>query len=402
MPSTSPLSALRFAFALALVSAAPAFAAAAAPAADADQAALDALIAEKMDEADLVGLAAAIIVDGDVVWTQGYGYADRANGVRYTPDTVQNVGSISKSVLGVSMMQAVEDGVLALDADVDGYLPFAVANPHDPDGTITLRQLATHTSGIRDRWEVYRASYRYGDAVPEPMESFLRGYLLPGGKDWSPDNFVAAPGGTQREYSNIGAGLAGLVVERAVGEPLEDYAAKRIFAPLGMTRTTWRRDEVPPGRHSVLYVSQGGLTSPIPLYDDTTWPDGGLRTSVADLSKFFVALLAGGELDGVRILQPASAAEMQRLHYTAANKPANVELDEVNAGLFWQTKFDVTRVGHGGSDPGVRAEMLASIDRRFGVVLVLNTSTADAEMGPYIAISQAVWKRAEQLSRAIR
>ena len=83
-----------------------------------------------------------------------------------------------------------------------------------------------------------------------------------------------------------------------------------------MSNTGWFLSEIDRSNHSKLYVAQGGLTIPIQLYGGTTYPDGGVRTSVADLSKFFIALLNDGEYDGARILKKESAEEMHRLQYT--------------------------------------------------------------------------------------
>jgi CubicO group peptidase (beta-lactamase class C family) len=123
---------------------------------------------------------------------------------------------------------------------------------------------------------------------------------------------------------------------------------------------------------------------------------------VADLSRLFAALLRGGEIDGVRILDAASAAEMQRMHYAGAATPANVDPAEKNSGLFWQTKFNGTAVGHGGNDPGVQADMLASPDRRIGVVLLSNTSLSGEEAKAYVAVFRKVWERAEALREKVR
>ena len=121
-----------------------------------------------------------------------------------------------------------------------------------------------------------------------------------------------------------------------------------------MTRTGWFLSEVDLANHSTLFVSQNGMTIPIPHYGVTTYPDGGVRTSVADLSKFFIALLNGGEYQGARILDARMAAEMLRFQFTDANRPENYPATDGNSGLFWRTKFNGTRVGHGGNDPGFR------------------------------------------------
>ena len=359
---------------------------------------IDTFITQKMDEAGIMGLGAAVIVDEKVVWMKGFGFADQRRAVPFRPGTVMNIGSISKTFTGVALMRAVQERKLSLDADINTYLPFRVINPHLPDEKITLRHLATHTSGIADRESVYRAAYHYGDA-PEPLEEFLKGYFVPGAKDYSKDNFLNNKPGTHREYSNIGAGLAGYIIELAVGESLETYAKKRIFTPLRMNDTAWSLSAIDPAKHSTLYVAQKGLTIPIPHYELTTYPDGGVRTSVSDLSKLFIALLNDGEYEGTRILDKTSVAEMLRFQFTETNKPDNVELAEQNSGIFWRTKFNVTRIGHGGSDPGVQTEMLASLSKDIGVILFSNTSLSDEELRPFYAIVNELFKHGEALKK---
>jgi CubicO group peptidase (beta-lactamase class C family) len=167
-------------------------------------------IEKHMLSAGIVGLGAAVIVDGEVVWRKGFGFADKVTGRPFTPDTIIGVASISKTFLGVAMMQAVQDGRLSLDADVNAYLPFKIMNPHRPNAVITLRRLATHTSGISDRSSVYLETYHYGRPRSESLGHFLKSYLAPGGQTYSADNFLDANPGEQREYSNIGAALVSL------------------------------------------------------------------------------------------------------------------------------------------------------------------------------------------------
>jgi CubicO group peptidase (beta-lactamase class C family) len=360
-------------------------------------AALDALVAEKMAGAGIMGLGAAVLVDRQVVWTKGYGFADIQRTRPFTPDTIMNVGSIAKPFVGVAMMRAVHEGKLSLDADINGYLPFRVVNPHHPEAKITLRHLATHTSGITDRWEVYAATYHYGGDSPDPLGPFLEQYFTPGGKHYARANFLDATPGAQREYSNIGAALAGYIVERAFGQPLNVYTRRHIFAPLGMARTGWFLSEVDRRNHSTLFVAQNGMTIPIPLYGGTTYPDGGVRTSAADLAKFFAAMLNDGEYRGARILDARAAAEMLRFQFTDANRPENYPAADGNSGLFWRTKLNGTRVGHGGNDPGVQTEMLADLSRRVGVVLLSNTSLGGSDQKMFAAIFDALWKHAESL-----
>lgn len=375
-----------------------------APPATATVSQIDRFIEQRMSETGIAGLGAAIILDKKIAWMKGYGFADRARAVPFTPDTVMNIGSISKTVTGAALMHAVQEGKLSLDEDINAYLPFRVVNPHDPNGRITLRHLATHTSGITDRPSVYESTYHYGDA-PEPLDEFLKSYFIPGKAGYSKDNFLNVKPGTHREYSNIGADLAGYIVELAVGEKLNTYTRRHFFAPLRMDSTGWFLSEIAPGKHARLYVAQNGHTIPIPLYELTTYPDGGVRTSVSDLSRFFIALLNDGEYQGTRILEKKSAQEMLRFQYTESNKPDNVKLsneDSVNSGIFWGTRFDVTRIGHNGSDPGVRTAMLADLAREIGVVTFVNTSLSGEDTRHFFAIYLELWKHAEALKKAAK
>lgn len=360
---------------------------------------IDSVIAKRMEDAGIVGMGAAIVLNGKVRWTKGFGFADKANAVPFTPETVMNIGSISKTFTGVALMRAVQDGKLSLDADINAYLPFKVVNPHHPTLPITLRHLATHTSGIADHAAVYRNNYHFGGDAPVALGDFLKGYFVPGGQAYSRDNFLNVKPGTHREYSNIGAGLAGYIVENAVGEKLNTYTRRHIFTPLHMNSSGWLLSEIPAKKHAKLYVAHNGITIPIPHYGLTTYPDGGVRTSVADLSRFFIALLNNGSNGGAAILNPSSLQEMQRFQFTDANRPANVSLNKLNSGIFWATKMGGTLIGHGGSDPGLRTEMLANLSRDIAVILFTNTSLSDQEMPHSIAISNALWKHAEALKK---
>ncbi len=200
-----------------------------------------------------------------------------------------------------------------------------------------------------------------------------------------------------REYCNIGAALAGFIVERAVGESLPAYTRRHVFVPLGMTNTGWARAESAPGTHSTLFVAQDGDPIPIQPYEITTYPDGGVHTSVDDLSRFFLAMLSGGAYEGARILDAPAVAEMTRFQFTDANRPQNFPAEDGNSGLFWRTKFNGSRVGHGGNDPGLSTEMLADLTGDVGVVLFLSTSLAGDDRRAAGAIFNALWHHAESL-----
>lgn len=358
---------------------------------------IDDFIENKLHETGIVGIGAAIIIEKKLVWTNGYGYADKGTKIPFTGSTIMNIASISKVFTGACIMKAVEEGKVSLDEDINNYLPFKVINPNFPSEKITLRHLATHTSGITDRHPTYASTYYYEGSTPEPLGEFLKNYFTQNGKYYSKDNFLNAKPGTNRDYCNIGAGLAGYIVELRTGKKLNKYAKEHIFEPLKMHNSGWSLSEIDINKHAKLYEKKGDSIVQIQLYEGTTYPDGGVRTSVVELSNFFISLLNDGEYKEARILKKETAEEMLRFQYTEQNKPENVELNEVNQGIFWATKDNVSRIGHNGSDPGVRTFMLTDLNREFAVIVFFNTSLDEANELKYWDVYDELYKYAKNL-----
>lgn len=359
---------------------------------------IDNFIERKMNETGIVGIGASIIIDKKVAWANGYGYADKENKIPFTPATIMNTASISKTFTGVCIMKAVEEGKVSLDEDINNYLPFNVINPNFPSEKITLRHLATHTSGITDRNPFYGDStYFYGGRKPELLGKFLKNYFVQGGKHYSKDNFLNAKPGTNRDYCNIGAGLAGYIIELRTRKTLNEYAKKNIFKPLKMQNSGWALNEIDIAKHSKLYEKKGESIVQIPLYEMTTYPDGGVRTSVDELSKFFISLLNEGKYKKTRIMKSETVKEMLRFQHTETNKPENVNIKKLNQGIFWATKLGATRIGHNGSDQGVRTFMLSDLNKEFAVIVFFNTKLDEKDEGIYFDIYEELYKYAKEL-----
>lgn len=358
---------------------------------------IDSIIQAKMHETGIVGIGASLIIDKKVVWTNGYGYADKENKIPFTPSTIMNIASISKTFNGVCIMKAVEEGKVSLDEDINNYLPFKVINPNYPNDKITLRHLATHTSGIADRHPIYSDHYFYDGKKPEPLGEFLKNYFVEDGKHYSNENFYNAKPGANRGYSNIGAGLAGYIIELQTGQKLNDYAKKYIFKPLKMLNTGWALSEIKIENHSKLYKKQGDTIEQVQFYEVTTYPDGGVRTSINELSKFFISLLNEGKFKKARILKSETVEEMLRFQYTETNTPENVNFKKLNQGIFWATKLGATRIGHNGSDPGVRTFMLSDLTKEIGVIIFFNTELNEEHERKYFDIYEELYKYGQDL-----
>ena len=322
----------------------------------------DTYINRAISDAGIAGMGIAIVSDDSIIFTNGYGYADIQNKLPFTPNTVMNIASISKTFVGVAIMHAVENNLLNLDDDVNNILPFTVLNPNSPESIITLRHLMSHMSGIQDENTVYGACYHYGGDSPTPLGEFLEDYLSPNGKNYSKNNFIDNKPGEKFEYSNIGAGLAGYIVEIVTGKPLNVITREIIFEPLGMHNTCWFLSEMAISKHSKLYESTENNTvlKEIQLYGLTTYPDGGVRTTITDLSYYLLCIMNNGSYREKRILKEASIVDMLTPDY----------IDSYTK--FWEKGEEI---GHGGRDPGVSTRMFFDPKENRGIIIFINTSS---------------------------
>jgi CubicO group peptidase (beta-lactamase class C family) len=313
------------------------------------------------------GLAAGITKGDELVWTGAAGLANIAEQRRVTTDTIFQWASVSKTVTGTALMMLYDEGKFALDDDVEPFLPFAVTNPHCTSKPITFRQLLTHVSSIIDNEDVYDDSYSAtsGDS-PIPLGTFLESYFVPTGKNYdADDNFDTDCPGTYYEYSNIAVGLAGHLVERISGKPFDQFVRERIFLPLGMTETSFHLANLDESNVAMPYEPAGHDFMAVGHSGYPTFPDGLLRTSVPHLARFLMMFANDGELDGVRILEAATAAEMRRIQFPA--------LDETQGLIWFYADYGSHHVlGHDGEDDGTSSMMFFDPASKTGVLLVAN------------------------------
>jgi CubicO group peptidase (beta-lactamase class C family) len=151
---------------------------------------LDAFIEAEMKAQKIPGLAACIVKFGTIVWSKGYGWSDIKRRVAMDPDrSIQNIGSISKTVTATAAMQLWEKGKFELDDEINQYLPFPVRNPLHADKLISFRSLLTHRSSIADS-PAYGASYACGDPSVT-LETWIKDYFTPDGRYYQKEkNFV--------------------------------------------------------------------------------------------------------------------------------------------------------------------------------------------------------------------
>ena len=340
------------------------------------------------------GFSVAILNKNGLIFSKGYGYADVKNKIPMTDNTIQNIGSISKTITGAAAMQLVEQGKLDLDKNINAYLPFSVLHPVFPNTPITARQLLTHTSAIVDRSAIYDGdlSYHYGGDNPILLGDFLADYFTPKKAIYSVDNFATYAPGTERKYSNIAYGLIAHVVENISKMPFNNFTKKHIFTPLGMTSTGWMLSDIKQSDHAQLYKFEDKKLKQIEWYGLVTWPDGGLRTNVTDLSKFIVAMINEGRHNGIHILEPKTVQSIFTPQFLQGSVLSKVkESDSHKQAITWNVikrKSGDTIIGHNGGDPGIRTYTYFDPKTSQGMVFFLNTASSDK--GIYKAVSKYI------------
>jgi CubicO group peptidase (beta-lactamase class C family) len=362
------------------------FAGAPAGAAERPGAALDAELGRIQASSPMPGFCASVVDAGGVRYENGFGFADVATKRPYAPTTVQPIGSISKTLIGVALMKAVEQGLFTLDTPVNDLLPFKVVNPQFPDQAITVRHLATHTSGIVDREDVYEKAYEPGPKPKTALKDFLADYFGEKGRYYSRKNFAGTAPGQAYRYTNIGAALAGYLIEAKSGTRYAEYVKAHVFEPAGMAASGWVTDESR-SDNATLYENKGKA---YPVYSLVTYPDGGLHTSCADLGRYLSRVIAGYRGADSTLLAAASFRTMLSPQFDAAHPPAGIDAKHPNQGIFWEFLRDGD-IGHYGGDPGVTTFM--SFDPRTGLgrILLTNIGGEDA-MTPELAGSlKAAW-----------
>lgn len=326
---------------------------------------LDARLGALRDTSGVPALAVAVLHGppgaARVVWSRAYGVLNARIGAPATVDSPFMLASVSKLATGITVMQAVEAGAIGLDAP----LAFDMRAP----AGVTLRGLATHTSGVVDAAAVDEA-YAPGDPA-EALGDFLDARLGEGSDGTS----VGVPGAFV--YSNTGVALAALAVQTARGVPFEALARRGVFEPLGMVHTGWfLRDFADTTAIASPHDASG---QPLAHYGYPTWPDGQLRASVVDAAQILAVLMNGGRVRDAQILRSETVAEMLRPQVPDAPD---------GQGLFVQAKRGLA--GHMGGDDGVRTFVFFDAETRVGAVVLVNQDGPRATAAAVEAVRQTL------------
>src|SRR5690349_9058444 len=318
--------------------------------------AIEKAVASFMAANSVPGLSAAVVLDGEPRWYEGFGMADLENYSPATSSTLFRLGSISKSISATAVLQLWERGKLDLDAPVQKYCP-AFPQKESP---ITTRQLLGHLGGIRHyspdgKGDIPEDSARHFSSMQEALQVFAN------------DPLVAKPG-TKFNYSTYGYTVVGCVLEVAASEKFTDYLRKNVFEPAGMGQT--RDDDfftVILHRTRWYHKDKAGVVRNAGVLDSSyKIPGGGIISSADDMAKFEAAILAD------KLLKRGTRDLMWTSLKTADGK-------ETGYGLGWgiMDKFGLHIFAHTGGQQGTSTAFAVVPDRRAGVVVLCNMDDVD-------------------------
>jgi CubicO group peptidase (beta-lactamase class C family) len=315
---------------------------------------LDEAIRAEMERWRVPGVAVGILKDGETELA-GYGVVSLETNYPVVPETLFQIGSISKTFTATLVMQLVDEGRFDLDAPIIQYVPDLPLADETARKTITLRHVLTHMSGFYgDRFDDQGPG---DDALARAVAAFS---TLPQ---------QTAPGELWT-YCNAGFDLAARAIELTLGQTFESAMRARVFTPLGFDRATYFASEAILHSVSVGHVPVDGedrdeVASPWPIPRRSSGA-GGISANTAILLKWAQLHINGGELDGVRIIQPNSAREMQAHQADGAAGASQ--------GLAWFRRAidGVPIIGHDGGTNGQQTKLVIVPSRNFAIAILTN------------------------------
>jgi D-alanyl-D-alanine carboxypeptidase len=319
---------------------------------------VDAVVQKAIDAKTIPGAGVAIVRNGKIVFTKGYGLADVDTGTPVTENTAFQIASVTKQFTATGILLLVEQGKLGLDDAVGKYVSGLPAKWNG----VTIRQLLNQVSGI--------PNYNAGERL-DPNKVYKKTEII----DLMRDVAMTSEPGTRWEYSNTNYFLLGMVIEKVAGKPYAEFMRERVFKPLAMDSTIVNAKGVAVKNAAAGYSPAQGKWQRTEIGDPgLPYAAGAIVSTPADMAKWAVAVIEG------RLLKKASWDAAFASGKTADGKPTNY-------GFGWYTaKFgDVDYVYHSGGIAGFGAYHSRFPADSFSVVVMTNTSGTSTQIANDIA-----------------
>jgi CubicO group peptidase (beta-lactamase class C family) len=326
----------------------------------------DAYMAQVMKDWDAPGIGVGIVVKDKLVFAQGFGYRDYGQKLPYTTTTTQPIASNTKLFTAVAVGMLVEEGKLRWDEPVKRFVPTIRFYNDDLDRSVTIRDMLSHRSGVTRHDAIwYKSSF-----TRRELWDRLR-YLEP-----------TAPIRTQFLYNNLMFTAAGQVIEELSGQTWEQFVQHRVFDPLGMTRSTLTIEDNLKGpepavpyserRDSAVLYRQPYYTAEVAIA-----PAGAINSNVQDLSRWVIALLNGGRVDGKQVIPEAVLRETMAPALAMPNSALEARGWGENLNQYygmgrWVSSYRGHLLAlHGGDLPGFHSQISIMPNDSIGVIVLV-------------------------------
>ncbi len=320
---------------------------------------LSEFIEKSIKKSEVVGLSFALVDNQEIIWADGFGFADKANNVKATSQTVYRIASISKLFTATAVMQLQENGKLNIDNPIQSYIPeFNIKSRFEKPGVITTRSILTHHSGLPN--DIF---YQAFTEHPDPISSTV---------DLLNKEYTCTQPNTIYSYSNVGFDLLGALVERTSGENFYDYASSHLFQPMDMKSSSFKLTPEMEVYYSKGYVKDKEFNEPLSL----GIASGMMHSNVMDMANFIKMTFNNGNFNGKQIIKAETLKEMQSKQNTGCKLDFNYSI-----GLGWDInqKSDLSYAGgyagHGGDTYVYHGSLKTFTDHKIGVIVLDNSES---------------------------
>ncbi len=336
---------------------------------------IDRFVSAVMKEFQVPGVGLAIVKDGRVILAKGYGVRALGEPAAVDASTLFGIASNTKIITATALALLVEEGKLEWDAPVVRYLPgFALSDPY-VTRELTIRDLLVHRSGL---------GLGAGDLLWWPESTYDRKEIV------RRLRFIPLATSFRNAYAydNVLYSVAGEVIETVSGQTWEDFVARRILAPVGMTGSNVRHsDSEKAGNVAKTYAEVDGIVRPVPpLSSDNTNPAGGINSSAEDMAKWLIVQLDSGRLaDGKRLFSPQTTTQLWTIvtPIPAGSPPPELPFHRsvfsgYALGMGVRDYRGRQMLSHTGGLPGYLSKVTMIPELRLGVVVLTNQESGAA------------------------
>lgn len=335
-----------------------------------DETTIDEFLREHLETVPIPGFSAVIVSGDEVVYQKGFGIEQVGSNEPMTPQSSVAIGSLTKSLTAVAIMQLVERGRVDLEAPITRYLPwFRTADGRHNE--VRIQHLLHNTSGITsiDRW-LFNLNPSE-DAMQQSARALASSSL------------TREPG-KSFEYCNENWILLGLVIAEVSGQPYSEFMQQEVLQPLGMTRSTTARKRLAelrtiPGHYS---AAREMRVASLPFLGEALPAGSAMRASAEDLGKYLIMLLNGGEYRGVRLLQQKSVDQIftPKIRFRVDLPEMGLQGEHASYAAGWiVADIDGREVIHHGGDAIVMGSWtMLDLDRKLAASVLYNGPRLDA------------------------